>query len=955
MKLVVDAIAAATGGRITRRGADRPATGISTDSRTLSPGQLFVALKGPRFDGNAFILDAVRNGAVGLVVETGAPLPLEIGESAAGEGTPFVVAVQDTLRALGDLARERRKLFSGPVVAVTGSNGKTTTKEMLHAVLSSRWRTAKNPGNFNNLVGVPHTIFGLREEHQALVVELGMNHPGEIARLTEIVDPRLGIITSIAAAHIGHLRDLDGVRRAKGELLETMRPEATAFLNGDDEQVASLAPLAKGKVVTFGLAGENAVRAERITSRPQGGVSFTLLHEGVATRVVTRFMGLHNVVNALAAAAAGFELGLSPEDVADGLARCKPLPMRLEEIRLAGIRIINDAYNANPGSVRAAVDTFVTLPVRGERKVLLGDMLELGEFSRGSHRQAGEYMARQGIDLLVSLGKEAEEASAAFGEAAGPGQRSRHAGGPEEAAAILLKTLAPGDALLVKGSRSMALEKIIEEISARLSPPGSRESSRVPPAPRPTRPPARPAGGPAVNRPRGKEDLRGMRVTVVGLAATGIATANCLAAWGARVTISEQRSREEVAQSLLLLHPAVIAETGGHLPESFTGTDLVVPSPGVPKDHPGLLAAVGRGVPVLSEIELAGRLIHRPLLAVTGTNGKSTTVSLLGRMLEEDGRATAVVGNIGTPLISMVDGASGFDALVVEVSSFQLEWVETFHPRSAAVLNVTDDHLDRYRDFEDYLVTKMRIAAAQGPGDSLVLPAGDPLLEGREKGLGARILRFGHAPLHGGVWRQGTTLFTDLAGGTTPLLVVDELPISGVHNQENVMAAAAMALDVGVSPEAVRRAALSYRSLPHRNALVAEVAGVRYFDDSKGTNVGAVEKSLQGFAGNVILIAGGREKGGSYLPLAGAVRDKVKLLVVIGEARERMRRELGSLTRTEEAASMEEAVETAARAALPGDTVLLSPGCSSFDMFRDYHHRGEVFRQAVRRLACPRP
>jgi UDP-N-acetylmuramoylalanine--D-glutamate ligase len=449
-------------------------------------------------------------------------------------------------------------------------------------------------------------------------------------------------------------------------------------------------------------------------------------------------------------------------------------------------------------------------------------------------------------------------------------------------------------------------------------------------------------------------ELAGKKVTVVGLAATGLSLARFLAAAGAHVTVSEARAADRITVAPDALPPGTVLELGGHRLESVTTADLVVPSPGVPRDMPILRDAAYRGIPVWSEIELASRLIGKPMLAVTGTNGKTTTVSLLGAMLAEGGYRAPVVGNIGPPLIGMAGADDTFDCLVVEISSFQLEWVYTFRPRVAAVLNITDDHLDRYRDTEDYLETKMRIAAFQGPEDAIILNADDPALRGREQGLPARVIWFSHGSRKRGVWREGSLILADLAGTGTPLPVLDtrELKLVGIHNVENVMAAAAMALDFGAPPEAVRRAAAAFTSLPHRNELVAEVNGVRWFDDSKGTNVGAVVKSLESFPGPVILIAGGREKGGSYAPLAAEVKRTVKLLVLIGEARERMKAELGPLTETVEAGSLEEAVRIAAGRGLPGDTVLLSPACSSFDMFRDYHHRGEVFRAAVRSLPC---
>jgi UDP-N-acetylmuramoylalanine--D-glutamate ligase len=453
----------------------------------------------------------------------------------------------------------------------------------------------------------------------------------------------------------------------------------------------------------------------------------------------------------------------------------------------------------------------------------------------------------------------------------------------------------------------------------------------------------------------GQETLEGRRVVVVGLAETGLAVANFLARAGSSVVVSEAGKEGDLRVDAGPLDSRVEVEMGEHRRETFLKADLIVPSPGVPRDLAVLQSALGQGVTVVSEIELAARFIKKPMLATTGTNGKSTTVTLLGAMLAGAGFRAPVVGNIGLPLISMVGREGNYDCLVVEVSSFQLEWVDSFRPSIAAILNITEDHLDRYRDFEDYLETKLRISARQGPEDYLVLNYDDPRLRLHGRAVDAAVVYFSHGSTRKGVFHLGRQLMADLEGSGRPeiLLDLEEVDLQGVHNQENVMAAAAQALLFGASPEAVRGAAAGFTGLPHRNELVAEMDGVRYIDDSKATNVGAVKKSLEGFREPVILIAGGREKGAPYTPLAREISSKVRLLILIGEARGRMGRELGHLTETLEADTLEQAVCVAGDRAAPGDVVLLSPACSSFDMFRDYKMRGEVFREtARRRLPC---
>jgi UDP-N-acetylmuramoylalanine--D-glutamate ligase len=452
----------------------------------------------------------------------------------------------------------------------------------------------------------------------------------------------------------------------------------------------------------------------------------------------------------------------------------------------------------------------------------------------------------------------------------------------------------------------------------------------------------------------GIESLAGKKALVVGLARTGLDTANFMAAEGCSVTVSEALRRDDLTVDPGLLDRSVELELGGHRRETFMGADLIVPSPGVPRDLGLLQEAASRGVPVQSEIEMASRMIEKPLLATTGTNGKSTVVSLLGAMLTRGGVRAPVVGNIGRPLISMVGREEEYDCLVVEVSSFQLEWVRDFHPRTAALLNVTEDHLDRYRDFRDYLETKLRIASRLGPDDSLVLNRGDENLRELAGSTRARVVWFSRGETRNGLFLDGDGIFHDLAGSGSPehLLSAGDLKLEGIHNLENVMAAAAQAMLFGVGAAAVREAACNFTGLSHRSELVAEVDGVRYIDDSKATNVGAVKKSLEGFTEPVILIAGGREKGAPYTPLAGEVSQKVKLLIVIGEARQRMVHELRDSTETLEADSIEDAVCLAGERARPGDVILLSPACSSFDMFRDYKERGVAFRKAVGRMPC---
>jgi UDP-N-acetylmuramoylalanine--D-glutamate ligase len=447
-------------------------------------------------------------------------------------------------------------------------------------------------------------------------------------------------------------------------------------------------------------------------------------------------------------------------------------------------------------------------------------------------------------------------------------------------------------------------------------------------------------------------ELAGRRVLVVGAAKTGVATANFLLGRGAVVTVTDRRDAGSLDAYLAGLHPRVELELGGHRQETFLSRDLIVPSPGVPMDDPLLATARGVGVPILSEIELAYRFLPVPLVAVTGTNGKSTTVTALGKVFEEAGISVCVGGNLGNPLIGEVDGLKTAQMVVAEISSFQLEWIESFRPRVAAILNVSEDHLDRYRSFEEYLRVKERIFENQEPEDHLVLNGDDHLV--REAGTRASSSKVWFSrrtiPLQGVYLFRGW-IYSRLGRGTgRKIMPVSEMLITGEHNWENALAVTAMALLGGASPADVRRALGRFEGLPHRTQFVREKDGVRFYDDSKGTNVGAAARTLSGFQSPVVLIAGGRDKGGSYAPLFPLVREHARCLVLTGEASGRMARELEGAAPIVRAGDMAVAVREAAAAARPGDTVLLSPACSSFDQYQDYVQRGRHFQDEVRKL-----
>jgi UDP-N-acetylmuramoylalanine--D-glutamate ligase len=383
--------------------------------------------------------------------------------------------------------------------------------------------------------------------------------------------------------------------------------------------------------------------------------------------------------------------------------------------------------------------------------------------------------------------------------------------------------------------------------------------------------------------------------------------------------------------------------------EDLDGVELVVPSPGVARDHPLLQEAVARRIRIWSEIELAARFLTCPILAITGTNGKSTTTVLLGAMLAADDRRVFVGGNLGTPLCDAPTGAENYDAAVVEVSSFQLEWLECFRAHLAVLLNLTPDHQDRYRSMDEYGEAKARLLDGQSNDDVAVLNRDDPWVWNQRHRAHGSVFSFGRDPVEFGTYLEGTEIV--VRGTEEPRRYkLSESQLAGEHNRENIQAAVSAATAWGVSDEAVRLGLRSTKSLPHRLEFVREVRGVRYYDDSKGTNTGAVRKSIESFSGGIVLLLGGRDKGGDFSTLRGLVRQRVAYLVCFGEAGSHIAKQLDGATNTVVVPDLAKALKMAAEKSSTGQTVLLSPGCASFDEFRDYTERGKRFQTLVEAL-----
>jgi UDP-N-acetylmuramoylalanine--D-glutamate ligase len=446
-------------------------------------------------------------------------------------------------------------------------------------------------------------------------------------------------------------------------------------------------------------------------------------------------------------------------------------------------------------------------------------------------------------------------------------------------------------------------------------------------------------------------ELRGKRVLAVGLARTGVATALFCAARGARVTATDTRYENEIGEALSTLRAAgVNLELSGHGEKTFIEQDLIIPSPGVPADAPLLKAARAKGVTIWSEIELADRFLNGRLIGITGSNGKTTTTSLIEHILRSAGFSTILAGNIGTPLISQVEQTNDRTITVAELSSFQLELIETFRPNISVFLNLTPDHLDRHGTFEAYGAAKARIFENQTEADSAVLNADDPSTTALAP-TRPHVYWFSRKQrVAQGAFLRGEEIIFRHDGAEETILKLADIPLPGAHNVENVLAAVVAARLAGAQPAAIAKGVRSFAGVEHRLEFVAEIGGVRYYNDSKATNVDATLKALDAFPGRILIILGGKDKGSDYTVLQSPLREKAILALLIGAAADKIEKQIAGSVAIERAETMERAVETATHAARVGDVVLLAPACASFDQFQNYEHRGRVFKELVHQL-----
>jgi UDP-N-acetylmuramoylalanine--D-glutamate ligase len=449
-------------------------------------------------------------------------------------------------------------------------------------------------------------------------------------------------------------------------------------------------------------------------------------------------------------------------------------------------------------------------------------------------------------------------------------------------------------------------------------------------------------------------EINNKRVLVVGLGKSGVASALFLKARGARVTVSDAKPEDELGEEIpALLDHGIAVETGGHGERTFRGQDLIVVSPGVPIDSPPLVQARTLGETVIGETELAAQFLPGRIVAITGSNGKTTTTTLAGEIVAAGGYPTVVGGNIGTPAISLVERATPETIVVLEVSSFQLETIHTFRPRIAVVLNVTPDHLDRHRTFAAYTDAKARIFENQQAEDFAVLNADDPTCVRLASRTRAPVFWFSRKKeVKQGAYVHDGRVFSRDASGQREIMLVSEIPLKGAHNVENVLAAVCVGALMRCEPERIRKTIRDFRAVEHRLEYVATIRGVEYYNDSKATNVDATLKALESFPANVHLILGGKDKGSDYTVLNDLLRQRVKRVYTIGAAAGKIESQIKGTVEIVHAETLETAVKRAAAAAQPGDIVLLAPACASFDQFQNYEHRGRVFKEVVSGLAA---
>ncbi len=891
---------------------------VWNDSRNVGPGDVFVALETDNDDGHKYVKNALAQGAAAALI---ARKKLQLFSDA--ERSRLIV-VTNPLAALQRVASRYRETLSCTIIGITGSSGKTTARSFIAGVLKQSLAVSETLGNWNNHIGVPLSLLRFTGQEKAGVLEMGANHTREIHTLSKIARPDIGVITNIGYAHIGYFGSLGNIARAKFEIVDGMHKAGMLLLNGDDPLLVKKGKSARMNVVYYGMSARCGVRARDVRSGADGSVTFAVDEE----EYWLPMPGRHFVHSALAAIVAARHFGVDKTRIDAAFAAMRPGPLRGTIEKKRGATFIVDCYNANPSSMKSAV-AMLTDVAGGKPKVaIVGDMLELGRFSTRLHTALGRQLAAAHVERILAVGEFA--AAVAKGAKSG-GVRSTHiVTAPNSAQAVPLsqKLVRKGDVVLLKGSRGVHLETVFEKLE--------KEEDDSTPA--------------RVSYPKSYVPKR---VSVIGAAKSGIGAAKFLIQKGVSVFISDTCPQEKLDEKLGANGLAGIGrEAGGHT-SAVLDCDVIVLSPGVRSDLAVLVEAGRKGIPVWSEVELAYRFTGAKFLAVTGSSGKSTTVSMLGAVMAAAGKPHAVAGNIGIPLVDVIHSVPADGFVVAEISSFQLENIDLFRPHAAAVLNLTKNHLDRYSNEDAYYNAKKEIARNLTFDNHLVLNSRDPRLVEWAQGMSARtnVVFFGaQLESRNCVWHRDGVVWATMNGTTRAVFETAAMHLSGPHNYDNACAAAALAMAAGISDEAIVKGLCGFKGLPHRLQYIDEIGGVKFYDDSKATTAESVLCAVTAFGRNVHLIAGGRDKGCDFSIVKDAIRMRSKGVYLIGEAAARISREWDGMAPLQTFESLESAMRAALQNAKPGDVVVLSPGCSSFDMFENYEKRGEAFAMIVRML-----
>ena len=852
-----------------------PITGFCFDSRKVAQGDLFVALKSDKADGHDYVAKALAGGAAAALVK-GSQVAGMAGQVASQAP---LLAVDDTLAAFQRIARGWRDRVAPFIVGVTGSVGKSTVKEWTAAILADWRTTAFTTANFNNDIGLPSSLLAMAPDAAFGVFEAGMSHPGDMAPLCRTMRPDAAIVTCIAPVHIEFFDSLAGIAHEKAEILRVLPESGFAILDAKGDFFDALSAEAKCRVVgACVVRGDEAPPASaRYVARllDEATCRFALSGPGLDApeEITIGRPGAHNALNAVLASAAAHECG-APWNIV--LARLRSLPsmaLRWERFSRDGLDWVCDAYNASPASMAASIRAFAMAVPAGStpRAFVLGDMFELGrdevQYHQGIAKVLGE-IETSPEDILICTGKLA----ANFATPAFKG-RILHAWDAADAAHILHREARQGTAVLLKASHGMRLDTVPAHYAQPLP------------------------------------ELRGdgpHRVVVMGAGRSGKAAQALLERMGAEVTMLD-----------------------GDVPFPDCDISLAVVSPGIPANHQWLAECRRRSIRAIPELELGYLFWHGRILAVTGSKGKSSVVKLCAEALSATGRNATPCGNYGTPLSELAISPEPHGWAVAEVSSFQLDGVETFRPNIAILLNIQADHLDRHGTMEAYAAAKLRIFARLRPEDDVAIATPEAREALRALNCADRLPN-----------ATGCRLPNDFM-----------LPTSGYFANPVLApaaeAAAAALAAAGLSPAEIAAAFAAFKPLKHRMALVAEKGGVAFIDNSKATSLAALAASLEMAGRPVRLIAGGRLKETDLGAVKKQLEKFAEKVYLIGEASQKLFDAWNGTIPCEKCEVMQAAVLAAARDARAGEAVLLAPGCASFDQFGGYAERGDLFAKCV--------